>query len=309
VLADTEGWPEGLLEADGCVVARVDPGDSSYTTYVRRSYDVDRRLITESPVDAAGLDIDDPDPRQSRALYYRLDAEGRVLLKAGGGSGYRPFRQDYTRDDRGNAIDSRYVYTDALELEGALAGDLYGWVTWTNDYDDAGHLTAHTVADQDEDGLAGSYVYTHDELGRCATSVTRGAGTGDQSSHFEYDDAGRLGRLTLETLRWGMQFTQVSTLGYDAQGRLIREERDGGGYELPLPVDGSPDAWTITRYYSDGRKSEEGVSLTSDEVNDSILVDGTLRRVAHDIAYSSAGCAAVEAMIPRPTSTACSADW
>ena len=65
-------------------------------------------------MDADGLSIDDPDPRQSRALYYRLDAEGRVLLKAGGGGGYRPFRQDFTRDARGNVIDSRHVYTDVL---------------------------------------------------------------------------------------------------------------------------------------------------------------------------------------------------
>jgi len=306
---DTLGWPDGLLSVDGCVSAWVDASEPSSATYVRRSYDAEQRLVTESPVDAAGLDIDAADPHQSRALYHRLDAEGRVLVKAGGGGGYRPFRQDFARDAQGNVIDSRYAYSDTLELDGELSGDIYGWVTYTNDYDIEGRLTAHTVSDQDEDGMAGSYAYTHDDLGRCATSVLRGASTGDESSRFQYDDAGRLSRLTLETLHWGVQFTQVGTLGYDEEGRLVREERDGGGYEVPAPVDGALDSWTLTRYYADGRKSEESVSLVSDEVNDTIVVDGTPRSASHYIEYASAGCAALEAAIPKPTSTACSADW
>ena len=130
-----------------------------------------------------------------------------------------------------------------------------------------------------------------------------------ESTRYQYDDAGRLSRLTLDTLCWGLQFTEVGTLSYDAQGRLIREERDGGGYEVPAPVDGAADAWSITRYYQDGRRSDEHVSLVCDEVNDTILVGGTPRDASRSIALASAGCAAVEALIPKPASTACTADW
>ena len=92
-------------------------------------------------------------------------------------------------------------------------------------YDTAGHLTAHAVSGQDDNGgLAGSYAYTHDELGRCKTSVTRGASTSDVSERYDHD-----------------------------------------------------------------------------EVNDTSVVDGTPRDVAHANEYSAAGCAALDAMMPsRP---------
>jgi hypothetical protein len=304
---DTDGWPEALLEADGCVVASVAPG--SETRYVRRSFDAAQRLITETPVDEEGTDIDDPDPHLSQAQYYQLDAAGRLLLKAGGGGGYRPFRHDYIRDARGNVTQGQFRYGDTLELEGEPSGDVYSWTTYTNGYDVAGQLVAHTVAGEDKSAQAGSRTFTHDAQGRCATTTTTGGSTGDEAQHNEYDEVGHLIRLTLETARFGLSSTQVSTLSYDALGRLVLEERDGGGYELPAPVDGVPDARTVTRYFPDGRKSVDTVSFTSDQVNDTAVFEGTSRDAYHSTEFASAACADLEAAIPKVTSQACIADW
>src|SRR6188768_435950 len=104
-------WPRSLLHVSGCVIANVDPA-SDEATYRRRAYDPEQRWISETPVDAKGVSIDDPNPYESRALYYRLDAAGRVLTKLGGGSGSRPFRFDSTRDEQGNLIQSRSFYGD-----------------------------------------------------------------------------------------------------------------------------------------------------------------------------------------------------
>src|SRR5262249_1669328 len=157
---------------------------------------------------------------QGRAVYWKLDATGREVLRAGGGNGYRPFRSTSQRDDRGNLTGSLSVYLDEIDLEGNLRGDSYFSAENANTYDPAGRLLSHTPT-SGENASPRGYTFSHDSAGRCET-ISNADGNA-LIERRDYADNGRLWHRRFFGERRGdlpNLLDTVVTYEYDDSGRL-----------------------------------------------------------------------------------------
>ncbi|HWO10050.1 MAG TPA: hypothetical protein VNN80_11240 [Polyangiaceae bacterium] len=297
---------DALGQAEGCLVATLQRG-SSASQYLSRAYDATERVVTERPVDATGASTDASDPNLSRAVYFRYSAAGHLLLRAGGGSGYRSFRHDFARDARDNVTEFLFTYEDQLDLQAPPRSAPYMSTDYSNVYDADGRLVEHTVT-ADVGGLGASVSYTHDAQGRCETTRAERAQE-VRTRHREYDDAGRLSRIREDvTSGVGGEYETVTTFGYDEQGRMTSSDTDGAGVWAILPVDGRLDAFTRVSYAADGSKYVERVDFSGDEVNDELTVDGELRQGWRSFELSSPACQVLDAARPQPLEAGCRAD-
>lgn len=320
-----EGWPQGGAELasdvlqrvqalPGCVVAQQDANDEP--RYTRRSFDAALGVVRAVPVDADGAPADASDPHLSRSLFWRWNDEGRLLMKAGGGSGYRPFRHDYSRDEHGNVTAFLFTYDDVIDLDAAPSGELYMATYYANSYGPDGLLTEHRVDSNVGDAawLSPTVSYAHDARGRCER-IELVRPNRSEIEHREYDANDRIIRTVREvelrpaTGSGGTTISIERTLRHDDQGRLIRAEVDGQDLEVLASADGVPDAFTRIRYGSDGSKWVETLSFTGDVRNDRAEVDGEHQSAWHSFELWSAGCAEVEAAVATPTRLACIADF
>jgi hypothetical protein len=318
------GWPQGgaQLSQSALEQAQALPGcillaqaGAAAPLYARRSFDAKLRVLEEQPIESDGTSTDPSDPNLSHALYWRWDSGGRLQMRAGGGSGYRAFRQDYQRDEHDNLIASVFVYSDDFELGDAPSGDPYSAAYYHNSYGSDGLLNGHGVERTEGANVAVSptFTYQHDEQGRCLV-VSSTSARGVEVNRLEYDDANRMKLRTTElsevapTDSVSDPIRIVESLQYDEQGRPIRIESDGEAVFQLSTADGVPDTFSRTRYYPDGSHLTEWLSFTSDVPNDEVERNGVLEPAWHSIVFSSAGCQAVQANVPAPTSLACFAD-
>jgi hypothetical protein len=319
------GWPEGGMQLsqsaverarslEGCIVLAQDADQS--LSYTRRSLDAELGLIRELPLEPDGTSKDPPDPNQSHALYWRWDDHGRLVMKAGGGSGYRPFRHSFERDERGNVTAFRFTYSDALDLDAAPKGELYMATYYRNSYGSDGLLSEHRVERTEGAGadLSQTLTYQHDERGRCQR-IESSSARGVEIEQREYDEADRLKRSTRDVTIALLQgpasapIQIVQTLHYDDQGRLSRSESDGeAGFSLAT-ADGTPDEFMRTRYYADGSKLIESLGFTGDVRGDPVERGGVQEYAWHHFEFWSAGCQEVDATVPVPAGLACSSDY
>jgi hypothetical protein len=214
--------PEPDPEFDGCLSITIASGAESRgaVSILRWSYDPGMSLVTSVPSDEHGVAQDSSDPNESHALYWKWDAEGRVMLRAGGGSGYRAFRQTTERDEHGNVVALRAVYLDAIDLAGDVLGQSYFAAEYSNEYNEAGQLVRHRAVHQEGSDLS-NYAYSHDALGRCEVISNEGQAGGIELR--DYDAAGRLSHRQLEGLPRGGEapvVNSVVTYQYDDLGRL-----------------------------------------------------------------------------------------
>jgi hypothetical protein len=319
------GWPKGGLQLSqsavkraqtlpGCIVVAQD--EDTGPSYTLRSFDAELGLIRELPVEPDGTSTDPSDPNLSHALYWRWDGNGRLLMKAGGGSGYRPFRHSFQRDERGNVTTFLFTYSDALDLDDTPDGELYMATYYRNSYGSDGLLSEHRV--ERNDGAAGNATltvsYQHDEQGRCQR-IESTTGQSVDIEQREYDEAGRVKVRTTDISSAAPQglasdpIRIVQSLQYDDQGRLVRRESDGEADFALSSADGVPDDFERTRYYADGSKLIETLGFTGDVKGDDVERDGVLEAAWHHFEFWSAGCQEVDATVPAPTSLACSADY
>jgi hypothetical protein len=319
------GWPQGgaqlsqsaLTRAQalpGCILLAQNGADAP--VYARRSFDAQLRLVEEQPIESDGTSKDPSDPNLSHALYWCWDGAGRLEMRAGGGSGYRAFRQDYQRDEQGNLTASSFVYSDDLELGDSPSGEPYSAVYYRNTYGSDGLLSGHSVerAEGANGGLSPSFTYQHDQQGRCQV-VSSTSARGVQINRLEYDESDRMKLRTTEVSGGAPTGTVsdpikiVESLQYDEQGRVIRIESDGEADFKISTADGVPDTFWRTRYYADGSKLTESLGFTGDVRSDQVERNGVLESAWHYFEFWSAGCQAVQANVPAPTSLACSSDY
>jgi len=241
ITATVEVPPEPDPSFPGCVsITSRRAGLGLGTSVLLWTYDPSRRVLAAVPSDEHGSSVDSVDPNQSRALFWRLDMTGRVAIRAGGGSGYRPFRQAVTRDDHGNVIAIRAAYVDAIDVLGNLEGQSYSEAAFSNDYNDDGQLVMHSVLDEVGATLATNR-YTHDAAGRCDTVTT--VGEAEHVERREYDSAGRLWHQYIESEVGAPddpraeRGNSVVTFQYDELGRL-RSTRVAGPDDLPITAFG-----------------------------------------------------------------------
>jgi hypothetical protein len=319
-----EGWPKSKLQLSPSVLerARALPGcivltqnESQGPSYMQRSFDPELGLIRELPVGPDGISKAPSDPAASQALYWRWDGNGRLLMKAGGGSGYRAFRHSFERDEHGNLTAFVFTYSDVLDLQDTPDGELYMATYYRNSYGSDGSLSEHRVERSEGPGgdLSPTVTYQHDEQGRCRRVESTSARVIDVEQ-LEYDEADRVKLRTTEVSSATPQRAAigptrlVESMRYDDQGRLIRSESDGEvGFALSN-ADGVPDAFARTRYYADGSKLVERMGFTGDVRGEEVERDGVLEYAWHYFEFWSAGCQEVEAHVPAPSSLACSAD-
>lgn len=302
--------PPFVVAADECVVATssrtrdigaVPVRFSTTVSYARRSYDPLRRLRTELPLDNQGQPARSA-TALSRVNYHAFSAEGRELLFALP-KGDQLMRVDYARDEHGNLVSARESYVQSLDEELQTQGSLlYGF---SNSYDDAGRLVQRvTTGGQWGSPTPVTYVYRHDDQGRCS-----GVATPERSERWDYDAQGRLALLHIELSDSADdQYDSASSYEirqrYDEQGRLIAIEQDGGGL-FELPMDGTIDSATLHHYQADGSLSSEYIDGLTDYGIDP-LPNG--RTGHHYFELLSPGCQALEASIPSPSSLGCKTD-
>lgn len=249
-------------------------------------HDAEERLLSSLASDENGALIADADA--SRALYWRLDGAGRVTLRAGGGSGYRPWRHTWQRDEHGNVLELHAVYLDQIDLSGSLVGQSYADAVYTNEYDASGHLVRHVTLQQDA-GAAVDNTYTHDALGRCER-ITGASGV--ELERRDYDPDGRLWHRYLSRTQPEPELGEapsVVTYTYDELGRLR-------GAEQVLEGESVLHAQLTLDYRADGSLVEEQMQRSDDG-------DGFYRRLW------SAGCSVLLPSLVRMYPAACVADY
>jgi hypothetical protein len=202
------------------------------------TYDAAARVLAAVPSDEHGSSVDPTDPSQSHARYWKLDTAGRVVVRAGGGSGYRPFRQGVERDEQGNITAMRSVYVDAIDVHGELEGQSYSDAKFSNEYDTSGQLVEHIVLGEGGVTLARND-YIHDGAGRC--EVITSAGETERVERRDYDSAGRLwhryveGQIAVPLSPDTARLNTVTTFQYDELGRLRSADSVGGPEASPMP--------------------------------------------------------------------------
>jgi hypothetical protein len=201
------------------------------------TYDPAARVLAAVLSDEHGSSVDPTDPSQSHARYWKLDTAGRVVARAGGGSGYRPFRQGVERDEQGNITAMKAVYVDAIDVHGELEGQSYSDAKFSNEYDTSGQLVEHIVLGEGGVTLARND-YIHDGAGRC--EVITSAGETERVERRDYDNAGRLwhryveGETGIPLRPDAARANSVATFQYDELGRLRSVESVSGPEALPM---------------------------------------------------------------------------
>jgi YD repeat-containing protein len=264
------------------------PAAHQYTLW---TYDASSRVLAAIPSDEAGNSLDSPEPSESRAKYWRLDASGRVVVQArgervtpevGGVSRYTVSRQRFERDTNGNAVAIHTDRLDWVDLSGDIVGRDVDVTELANDYDAQGRLIRHRVA-ASESGEE----YGYDAQGRCET-VT-GIGARLDVERRDYDELGRLWhRYRTERTDTPQSPDVTVTYRYDAEARLLSET---------IVNEGSSSSAGFTRSYRrDGNITETRRAPFID-----IPVGPTLR-------IWSAGCNELRAEIPRTPTQECTAE-
>jgi hypothetical protein len=288
------GVPEGrepgevsLEPGVGCLALTSDR--SGLVSGARWTHDPGMRLLSSLPSDENGALTDSTDPATSRVLHWRLDAESRVSLRAGGGSGYRPWRQTWERDERGNVLGLHAVYLDQIDLSGTSTGQSYSDSEYTNEYDAVGRLLRHATLGQN-DGAAVNNTFVHDAQGRCEVIADA---DGAELERRDYDAAGRLSHRYLATTQpraeLGDGVPSVVTYAYDELGRLRSAEQ-------VIEGETAAHAQLTLDYRADGTLVEEQMQLSDDG-------DGFYRRVW------APECSNVLQLIVRMRPDACVADY
>jgi hypothetical protein len=256
------------------------------------TYDPAARVLAAVPSDERGSSVDPTDPSLSHARYWKLDTAGRVVVRAGGGSGYRPFRQDVERDEQGNITAMRAVYVDAMDVQGELEGQSYSDAKFSNDYDTSGQLVEHRVLDDGGVTLARND-YVHDGAGRC--EVITSAGETERVERRDYDDAGRLwhryieGEAGIPLRPDAARVNSVATFQYDDLGRLRSVDSVSGPEASPITEFG-------VTYRSDGSfvVQQSWVSDTNDTSSRTVW---------------SSGCNELRALLTPDRSGGCATDY
>jgi YD repeat-containing protein len=251
--------PALTASSDACFDERTIDGVSAYGLW---SYDPAARLLTRLAVDEQGKpatavnavgDID----------YWKLDAAGRIVMKAYTVGLGTVFRINTTRDEHGNTVSSRSSYHVPFDVNAAYdtsrfgAGIPYHWFQYSNEYDDQGLLTRQIPILDDPATSALEHVedealamrFEHDPQGRCS-SITQYT---NQVDEFEYDDQGKLERRAVTAaFRTGFDGRFDSTITYvrDDRGRLTSVMETYEGSDAPI-------ARLELTYQSDGRLVEE----------------------------------------------------
>jgi RHS repeat-associated protein len=222
---------------------------------VRRTYDPDSRLRTETAIDLSGNSAD-------RATSYLYDGHGRVshVIDAEGNDTFSLYdnlgRLTQQTDALGTVV--RYAYTPRGQLaetvledwDGDPSGEIRDLTLESRAYDPAGRLASVT----DAMGATVSYTYTDDNL--LATATAEGVTQADGSRRdivledSSYDAAGYLiqqstgngttevtqeidatGR-TLATVLDPNGLNRRTTFDYDADDRVLEEAQEGGNNRL-----------------------------------------------------------------------------
>jgi hypothetical protein len=279
--------PEPDASFAGCLTVR-SGREGSAPYHSLWTYDPVARLISEIPSDEHGTFDDVLDANLRPSLYWKLDEAGRVIVRAGDGGGYKPFRQDTSRDEHENPVAFRATYSSGWDLndnEGD-AGVVYASAEYSNKYDGAGRLLQQDGSESSY-GTSFSTIYEHDAQGRCEV-LTRSNGGVERR---DYDSAGRLWHRVLQGMSRGGYLGPVnSTLTYhhDDLGRLSSAAEVLEGQTAPV-------AQLLLEYRDDGGMVEQ-------QTFDSDTGDGYYRRVW------SRGCSALLPMLLRERSLACEAD-
>jgi hypothetical protein len=283
---------EVAADFPGCLSGRSTSLAGHPTThqYTLWTYDSSNRVLAAIPSDEEGNSLDSPEPTESRAKYWRLDASGRVVVQArgervtpevGGVSRYTVSRQTFERDTNGNAVAIHTAQLDVIDLSGDVVGRDVDVTELANDYDAQGRLIRHRVT-ASESGEE----YGHDAEGRCETIT--GIGARLDVERRDYDELGRL---------WHLYRTEGSdtpwlsdatvTYRYDEEARLLSEA---------IVSEGSSSSTGFTRSY----RRDGNITETRAAVSD--IASGPTQRIW------SAGCSELRAQIPRRTTQECTAE-
>ena len=295
-----------MTDPGACIVttstfsAQSSGGRDVTSSYRWLSYVAEQGILRDIAVDAAGKPLPFDSPANTSA-YTKLDADGRVLVRAVEAGGGALQRSDFRRDSHGNVMSYREVHTARRNLDAPSPEEPGVAYDFVNHYSSSGLLEKHNRADS-----SASIDYRHDAQGRCQLIVSS-----DQFEHRDYDESGRLGAQLFGPMAPDAAVdlaspSSITTHRYDDQGRPLAVEQDGGGPGA-LPVDGEPDIQALWSY-DDGGWQIESIDFTSDTPNDSIERNGTMVSALHRSEAWSAGCAALQSSMPLPTGNACVAD-
>jgi hypothetical protein len=294
---------EACIITTGAPPAQSADGSDPTRSFVWRSYLAEQRIVRDIAVDAQGKPLP-YDSAANTSSYARLDADGRVLVRAVEAGGGELQRSDFARDQHGNVMSQREVHTTHRDLQAPAPEQPSVAYDFVNHYSSDGLLERHNRADS-----SGGTDYRHDPAGRCQLILAD-----DGIEHRDYDADGRLsaqifGPMDHDAPTDPATSTPSSVIShrYDDRGRPLALERDGGGPGA-LPVDGLPDVQTRWSYADDGSWSVETSDFTSDDPNDSVERDGAMVAARRELQTWSAGCAALQSSIPVPAGSACVAD-
>jgi hypothetical protein len=287
---------------EGCISVQTDPNiywDEPSVMRFSYEYDPETRILALYSLDSSV---------QTRGLFWRVDASGRLLAYAGRNAGdYLNFREDYWRDEHGNVTQYQFSYEnwdDLTEAPSASPETTNGAYTCEHTYDESGLLLSSSSGDF-HDGPVTTYVYTHDSRGRCESVETA-----YKTESWTYSN-GRVQQMEEIFVNGGItgdeEERHVTEYRYDEGGRLVAREQDGGGY-MRTSADGIPDYVETWTYEQDGSWTHQDMDFSSDTPNDLCEVDGEQRDCEHYIQEFSRGCAALARQIPRYTGLECSYD-
>jgi hypothetical protein len=309
-------WPRAApfeVAAEQCVVTtsrrawrRVEGaarGSGAYVTtitYARQAYDAELRVLSEINLDNRGNlsgALNYPDVNPPAVFEYRqLDETGRLLARISQ-SGLGPLvRTDFGRDEQHNLVSRLSTYVDEIDFETPRAPAAR---QYTNTYD-AGLLVQHV-------GDTETFSYAHDADGRCERITST-----YWIEQREYDANGRLAvqRFDATDLPIQTMYPRSSYQTghrYDAQGREIVSEQDGGGM-FGEASDGDPDVLLLHSYQEDGSVVVQYTDFLNDSTNDMVERHGQLRSAVHWFEVFSPGCQALQAGLPVPGSQRCITD-
>lgn len=257
-------------------------------SYSLWTYDATSRVLVSAPSDDSGTPIDPSDTNQRRTLLWKLDENGRVLVRAGGGGSHRAFRQTTERDAHGNPLAIRAVYLDTDEpsalLDADTDGQTYSESAYINEYDLEGRLNRNTLTAPDGEAGLGTE-YGHDAEGRCETLT--GLSGEPSEERRDYDSRSRLWHVVRTGVMPLEPNTDEVTLthAYDGEGRLLSTTEAVNG--------GTPRAVLRRAYWNDGSILE-----TADPRSD-VDSGGAFQTLW------SAGCGELRAHIPRMSTQGC----
>ncbi len=299
--SDDDSGTQGLRNGAGVA----DDGESCYGTqavaeaespyYYRFEYDEDSRILATHTVDAR-----ESDAEVTGSLFYRLDAEGRLVTYAG-----EEFRHDFELDEHGNLVRFVFVYEDWTDLTQPATASPYMVDTYEHTYDDQGRLqqTSFVGAINDVHSIT---EYSHDSEGRCQTEKTTFDGSAEPSqpatlTTYSYADGKLASKITESTSEGTESWPErvVVEYRYDSEGRLVSIEQDGGGH-WGESADGQPDLFQSWTFNDDGSWVYESRDYTTDVPNETIEVDGVEQLCYRAVITYSAGCAGFKARLPEP---------